>query len=194
MKTAEIIKTKTPLKLSFAGGLSDIKPYSRKYSGFSIASAIDKYIYVSCSHSKDGFFNLNYMGKNEICKSIDKIDNEFIREAIRFTGLENTPLNINIRSDLSPMNGLGSSAALTVGLLNCLHSIKAENISRKQLAEEACKLEIKIMKKYAGEQDQYISCFGGLNAISYGKDNPIIKEICLPENFMTELNNRLMLL
>jgi D-glycero-alpha-D-manno-heptose-7-phosphate kinase len=150
-----MIITRTPLRISFFGGGSDFKSFYEKYGGAVLSTTINKYIYVIVNPNPD--------------KSINNVDNEIIRTCMKYTGITKG-IGIAIMSDVPAGAGLGGSSALTVGVLNALHAFKGEKITAKQLAQEACHIEIDILKSPIGVQDQYAAAYGGLRLYRFSKD------------------------
>ena len=158
------IITKTPLRISFFGGGSDIKKFYLKKRGLIISSTIDKYIYVTIKRHGNTFdekYRINYQQSENVNK-INKIKNNIIRESLKYLKIDE-PLYISTIADIPARSGLGSSSSFTVGLLKGLFELKHKKISKKELAELACKIEIDIIKSPIGKQDQYAAAFGGLN-------------------------------
>ena len=159
-----IIMTRTPLRISFAGGGTDLPAYYRSTDGAVLSCAIDKYVYVTVKRHGALFneaFRLNY-SVSESTSSLGEVRNAIARECIRLLGIK-PPLYISTIADLPSGSGLGSSAAFAVGLLNALHTYRGEAVSEGQLAEEACHVEIEILVRPVGKQDQYAAAYGGLN-------------------------------
>ncbi len=163
-----IITTATPQRISFAGGGTDINYFYEKHGGLSLSTTIDKFIYVTVKiHNK--LFNEKYRLNYSITEHVNKLDdikNEIARECIRFLNIED-PLYISSTSDMPALSGLGSSSSFAVGLLHALHLLKGDHVSIAQIAEEACHIEINILKKPIGKQDQYAAAFGGVNLFSF---------------------------
>ena len=188
MKNLKTVITRTPLRISFFGGGSDIKKFYIKNKGEVISSAINKFIYVTIKkHGKtfDERFRLNYQ-KSENIDKIDDIKNNIIRESLKYLNI-NEPLYISTIADIPSMSGLGSSSAFTVGLLKGLFALKNKKINKKKLAELACKIEIDILKSPIGKQDQYAATYGGMNRFVFTKENvsilPLEKKIKPEELF-----------
>ncbi len=165
-----MIISKTPLRISFVGGGSDLKEYySAGRPGAVVSTAIDKYVYVMVNSRFDGSIRVGY-SKSETVSSVDEIEHDIIREALRLTGIKDS-IEITYVGDM-PIGragtGLGSSSALAVGLLAALYRHIGKKADAKKLAEQACKIEIDILKRPIGKQDQYASAFGGLNHITFG--------------------------
>ena len=168
MKEAKIVITQTPLRLSFFGGSSDIESFYLKNNGCVISSTIDKYIYVTLkSHGNlfDEKYRLNYQ-QAENLDNVKDIKNNIIRECLNFFKIED-PLYISTVADIPSQSGLGSSSSFTVGLLNALYSYTGKKVSAGKLAEEACHIEIEVIKSPIGKQDQYAAAFGGLNKFDF---------------------------
>jgi len=164
-----MIITATPLRVSLLGGNTDFPKYYKKYGGAVLTMAIDKYVYCIITKRFDDEIRINWSIKEKVNRVSD-IKHEIVREAMRMVGVDRG-VEITFLSDVpGEGSGLGSSSSVAVGLLNALHLYKGEQIGAKQLAEEACCLEIDILKKPIGVQDQYIAVFGGLNLIKFGKE------------------------
>jgi D-glycero-alpha-D-manno-heptose-7-phosphate kinase len=167
--------TQTPLRVSFAGGGTDLAAYYRLSSGAVLSSAIDKFIYVILNKRFDDKIYISY-SKKEIVDSVDEIQHELVREAMRIAGVERG-VEIAIMADIpSAGSGLGSSSSLTVGLLNAFHTYRGNQVSAEQLAQEACRIEIEICGKPIGKQDQYIAAYGGLKFIEFRADETVTVE------------------
>ena len=189
------VTTITPQRLSFAGGGTDLPDFYRAHGGAVLSSAIDKYIYVTVKrHSPlfDEVYRLSY-SQTEHCNSLDEIKNDVARECLRFVHVE-PPLFIATASDLPASSGLGSSSSFAVGLLYALHTLRGEDVSAGQLAEEACHVEIEALKRPIGKQDQYAAAFGGLNYISFQQDGRVqLDSISLPGRGTADLFRHSML-
>ena len=173
----KVVITKTPLRVSFVGGGTDIPYFYKKYSGGTVSCAIDKYIYVTVKYHNDFSFKyrLNY-SVTEHVNSIEKIKNLRIKSVLNFLKIKK-PLYINTFSDFPANTGLGSSSSFTVGLLMALTKLINRKLSRRKLAEIAYRIEKKITKDTLGKQDHYISAFGGFKLIRYKKNKVTIRNI-----------------
>lgn len=173
-----MIISRTPLRISFVGGGSDIASYYRYSPGAVVSTAINKYIYIMVEKQFDGRIIAQY-SKMEIVKKVSQIKNNLIREAMKLTGVDGG-IHVTSISDIpSEGTGMGSSSVYLVGLLNALYAYRGMHVSAEQLAQEACRIEIDILKKPIGKQDQYIAAYGGLQYIEFHSDggvkiNPII--------------------
>lgn len=189
-----MIITQTPLRISFFGGGTDFKEYYRLNKGGAVLStAIDKYIYVIIKKRFDDKICLNYSRK-EIVDRVDEIKHDLIREAMRKTGIEKG-VEITTLADVpSEGTGLGSSSSVTVGLLNTFYLYQAHSQLAETLAEEACQIEIDILKKPMGKQDQYAAAFGNLNLMKFNPDDTVtLQNLSLDQEIERELEANLML-
>jgi D-glycero-alpha-D-manno-heptose-7-phosphate kinase len=147
-----MIISKPPLRVSFAGGGTDIADYYRTGYGAVVSSAIRKYVYVTVNKRFDDDIRISY-AKTEIVDSVDKIEHGLVREALRKVGIRNG-IEITTIADIpSRGTGLGSSSAIAVGLVNALCAFKGYRASPKKLAEEACEMEIEKLGEAIGKQD-----------------------------------------
>lgn len=188
-----MIITQAPLRISFVGGGTDLPDFYRKHGGAVISTAIDKYVFVIVKERFDNMIYLNWM-KKEIVSDIDQIEHELIREAMRKTqvlkGVEITTL-----SDIpAEGSGLGSSSSITVALLQALYLHQGIHVDAEKLAAEACEIEIEVLGKPIGKQDQYIAAYGGLRHFEFKKDHSVV--VRTPEinnDFLHQLDSHLML-
>lgn len=171
-----MIITQTPLRISFVGGGTDLADFYTKQGGTVVSSAINKYVYVIVKERFDKMIYLNWM-KKEIVDRVDKIEHELIREAMKKTGVLGG-VEITTLSDIpAEGSGLGSSSSITVGLLHALYLYQGIPVSAEKLAQEACEIEIEILGKPIGKQDQYIAAFGGLRCFMFNKDHTVTVNI-----------------
>lgn len=167
-----MIISQTPLRISFVGGGTDMPSYYEKTPGMVISTSIDKYLFVIINERFDDKIYINYM-KKEIVNHVNEIEHELVREAMRLTGVK-MGVEITMLADIpSTGSGLGSSSSLTVGLLNALYNYVGKQVTHEQLASEACKIEIDILKKPIGKQDQYIAAYGGVNKFIFNKNGSV---------------------
>ena len=167
-----MIITQTPLRVSLAGGGTDLKAFYDIESGRTISLAIDKYIFVIVSQRFDAKIYVNYT-KKEIVDHVDDLQHELVREAMRITGLSNG-VEVTMLADIpSEGSGLGSSSSLTVGLLNAFHIYEGRQVTAEQLAREACQIEVDICGKPIGKQDQYIAAYGGIHEFEYWSNGTV---------------------
>jgi D-glycero-alpha-D-manno-heptose-7-phosphate kinase len=160
-----MIIVQTPLRVSFFGGGTDFPSFYNSEGGCVLTSSIDKYIFVTVKQRFDDFLRIGYT-KTEIVETVDQVQHELIREALRKTNIKRG-VEITTMGDIPSGSGLGSSSAVTVGSLHAMYTYQNEMVSQERLAEEACDIEINILKKPIGKQDQYISAFGGMRFIEF---------------------------
>jgi len=170
-----MIITQTPLRLGLVGGGTDLPDYYRPHGGRVLNCAIDKYVYVIVTQRFDDEIYVNY-SKKEIVSSIDDLEHELVREAMRIAGVR-SGVEITTLADIpSTGSGLGSSSSVTVGLLHALFAYQGRQMTAQDLAELACVIELDICGKKIGKQDQYIAAYGGVRDISFGPGEEISVE------------------
>lgn len=187
---------RTPFRVSFFGGGTDLPEYFNKYRGAVIGTAIDKYIYHTISRFPSELFEYNTKisySKVECVKSIDDITHLPFREILRSTNILKD-VEIHIAADLPSYSGLGSSSSFTVGLLQAINAFKGQDISPLELAKEAIRIERDVLRESVGCQDQTFAAFGGMNLIRFGPDNEIVVEpLHLSGNVIEELSASLIM-
>jgi len=188
-----MIITRSPLRVSLGGGGTDLPSYSREHGGFLIAGAIDKYVYINI-HPRfvDGFL-LKYSHMEEAA-TIDEIRHPIIREGLRAVGIRARNLEITSMADIPAGTGLGSSGSFTTALLKALHAYKKQLIRPQELAEQACHVEIDILKEPIGRQDQYIAAYGGLTCFEFARDGTVTTTpLAVTEETLFNLEDNLLL-
>jgi D-glycero-alpha-D-manno-heptose-7-phosphate kinase len=189
-----MIISRTPLRISFAGGGSDLAAYYQHEPGAVVSTAINQYIYITVNKKFDRKIRASY-SITEIVEKVDELQHELIREALRMVNLDGG-IEITSISDIpSQGTGLGSSSTYTVGLLNALYAHSGRQASSERLAREACIIEIEQCSKPIGKQDQYIAAYGGLRLIQFNPDGSVFIDpiIVKPETNKT-LQERFILL
>lgn len=168
-----MIITQTPLRISFAGGGTDMKGYYAESGGAVISSAIDKYIYVVIKERFDGKIRVGYT-RTEMVDTVAQIEHELVRECLTLTGIEGG-VEIATMADIpSEGSGLGSSSTVTVGLLHAMYAYRGVLVTAETLAAQACAIEIDILGKPIGKQDQYIAAYGGLRRFEFRPDESVV--------------------
>jgi len=173
-----MIISKTPLRVSFAGGGSDIGAYYLSNYGAVVSTAIDKFMYVMINKTFDQKIRVIY-SKIQYVEKFEDIEHDLAREALKLLGITDTGMDIAYMGDMLPAHtgsGLGASSSLTVGILNAIHAYKGEHVSAKTLAEEACRIEIEILGRPIGKQDQYAAAYGGFNYMRFNRDESVSVE------------------
>ncbi len=187
-----MIITRTPVRISLGGGGTDLASYYSKHGGFLVAVAIDKHIFVTVNKRFEDSFRISY-SKTEIVDNIKEIRHPIVREGLRLLDYERG-LEITTIADVPANTGLGTSSSFTVGLLNALHTYKRESITMKALAEEACKIEIDILKEPIGKQDQYMAAFGGIVCLTFDKNGEVtVTPLNISPDTIDELERHIML-
>jgi len=170
-----MIITQTPLRIGLLGGGTDLPGYYKENGGRVLNCALDKYVYVIVKQRFDDDIYVNY-SKKEIVSRVGDLEHELVREAMRMTGVTQG-VEITTLADIpSAGSGLGSSSAVTVGLLHALFAYQGRQVSAEELAERACVIEIERCGKPIGKQDQYIAAFGGIRDIRFGPGDGVVAE------------------
>jgi D-glycero-alpha-D-manno-heptose-7-phosphate kinase len=187
-----MIISRTPFRISLAGGGSDIAEYYRHRPGNVVSMAINRYMYVTVNRRFDDRIRVSYT-QTEIVDRVEDIQHDLIREAMKMTGVSRG-VEITTIADLPAGIGLGSSSTLTVGVLNALDALNGERRSPEDLARRACQIEIDVLKKPIGKQDQYIAAYGGLQDIYFHPDDTVsVHPVLCPVAARDQLLRRLML-
>ena len=170
-----MIITQTPLRIGLLGGGTDLPGYYREHGGRVLNCAIDKYIYVIVKQRFDDDIYVNY-SKKEIVSRVEDLDHELVREAMLMTGVT-SGVEITTLADIpSAGSGLGSSSAVTVGLLHALYAYQRHQVTAEDLADRACQIEIERCGKPIGKQDQYIAAYGGIRDLRFGPGEEVVAE------------------
>lgn len=169
-----MIIVRTPLRISFVGGGSDLKAFYGQSEGKVVCTSIDKFVYAIVKERFDDLIYINY-SKKETVAQVDEIQHGLVREAMRTTGVTHG-IEITTLADIpSTGSGLGSSSSITVALLHALHTYQNNLVTAEQLALEACRIEIDVLKKPIGRQDQYAAAYGGVNQFTFKPDDTTVR-------------------
>lgn len=188
-----MIITRTPFRISFCGGGSDLPAFYEKNGGCVLSTSIDKYMYLSVHPSFRKEDTILKYSKTEIRKNLWEIEHRYFKIILQKMDIHG--VEITSTADIPAGTGLGSSSAFTVGLLHSLHSYKGKFVSKEQLAKEACQVEILDLKEPIGKQDQYAAAYGGLNFYTFNRDGSVFVEPVLMETeAKKDLERSLMLL
>lgn len=186
-----MIITRTPFRVSFGGGGTDLPEYYRKHNGAVLSTSINKYMYINIHPYFDSGINVKY-SKTEQVKSVDELQHPIVREAMKMSSVLKG-VEIASISDIPSGTGLGSSSSFTVGLMNALYAYQGRNASAEKLARDACEIELNKINSPIGKQDQYAAAYGGLNFIEFRQDETVsVKPVMLNPSLKKELNNNLM--
>ena len=188
-----MIITQTPLRIGLLGGGTDLPSYYRENGGRVLNCAIDKYIYVIVKQRFDDDIYVNY-SKKEIVTRVEDLEHELVREAMWMAGVT-SGVEITTLADIpSAGSGLGSSSAVTVGLLHALLAYQGRQVAAEELAEQACTIEIERCGKPIGKQDQYIAALGGIRDIHFGPGDEVVpRELALSAAHRRALQQQIML-
>ena len=168
------IVSAAPFRISFAGGGTDLPAFYEREGGAVFSCAIDKHVYVTLKRLSPFFddkYRLNY-SRTEIVNSVEEIENSIIRACLTMLPVP-PPLYIGVIADVPTSSGLGASSSFAVSLLEALHVLRGERVSPAQLAAEAVKVEIELLHRPIGKQDQYAAAWGGLNYMSFEADGRV---------------------
>jgi D-glycero-alpha-D-manno-heptose-7-phosphate kinase len=167
-----MIIARSPLRISIGGGGTDLPSYYEHHGGFLIAGAIDKYVYITLHQTFVDHMIIKYSQMERIT-DVTKIQHPIIREAIKLLGITELKLELTSMADIPAGTGLGSSGSFTTALLKILHHYKKHLVHPNELAEEACHIEIDLLKEPTGKQDQYIASYGGINCFEFEKTGEV---------------------
>ena len=188
-----MIITRSPLRISLGGGGTDLPSYYNEHGGFLVAAAIDKYVYINIHRRFIDGYLLKYSHMEEAA-SVDEIKHPIVRECLRLVGDMPRNLEITSMADIPAGTGLGSSGSFTTALLKALHSCRKSLVHPQELAEEACHVELDILKEPIGKQDQYISAYGGITCFEFRRDEPVrAYPLRLSEETLFNLEDNLLL-
>ena len=186
-----MIITRTPFRVSFGGGGTDLPEYYKKHGGAALSTSINKYMYISIHPYFDSGINIKY-SKTEQVKSVEEIQHPLVREAMKLSSVLKG-VEISSISDIPSGTGLGSSSSFTVGLMNALYAYQGRNASAEKLARDACDIELNKVKSPIGKQDQYAAAYGGLNFIEFNADESVsVRPVMLKPGLKREMNQNLM--
>ena len=187
-----MIITRTPFRISFAGGGSDLANYYEKFGGAVLSTAIDKYVYLSMHpyFFKDGYF-LKYKEVEDV-HNVEDIKHRIIREVFKLYNIKG--VDFNSSADIPSGTGLASSSAFTAGLITLCNAYNETYLSKEEVAEQACHVEIDLLKEPIGKQDQYACACGGLNFIEFEKNGHVnVEKVFLTTDGYKRLENNLMM-
>ena len=188
-----MIITRSPLRISLGGGGTDLPSYYRKHGGFVLSAAINRYVYITINEAFRPRIILKYSRLEDV-ERWEEIQHPIIREALKLTGIMGPYLEIVSLSDIPAGTGLGSSGSFTTALLRALHTMKRNFVPPQELAEQACHIEIDLLKEPVGKQDQYISAFGGITCFEFLPDDTVIAEpLKIPAETLANLEDSLLL-
>jgi len=187
-----MIISRAPVRITLGGGGTDLASYYSKHEGFLIAGGIDKYVFISANKRFYDSIRLSY-SQTEIVDEVAQIKHRIFREALKLLGVERGIELVSI-ADVPANCGLGTSSSFTVSLLNALHTYKRDFVNQRQLADEACHVEIDVLNEPIGKQDQYMAAFGGLTCLTFEKNgNVIVEPLKISSEDMDRLEGNILL-
>jgi D-glycero-alpha-D-manno-heptose-7-phosphate kinase len=189
-----VIITSSPLRISLGGGGTDLPSYYREHTGYVISAAINKYVYITLHETFAEEIIVKY-SKMEVVHSPDEIKHPIVREALKLVGIDGQPhLEITSMSDIPSGTGLGSSGSFTTALLRALHCLKKNSIPARDLAEQACHIELELLGEPIGKQDQYIAAIGGITCFTFNSDGHVgVEPLRLSAETLNTLEDNLIL-
>ncbi|HLU83598.1 MAG TPA: hypothetical protein VKZ43_09365 [Trueperaceae bacterium] len=186
-------KVATPLRLPFAGGLTDVKDYATRFGGATVSSTIDLGVRVNVTASETGSYEIHSVLGAQSAVQPAQIDSDLVREALRSVGHEGPPLAVTVEVDVVDHSGLGTSGAITVALLHALRAWRGERPSAAALASEAAHIEVEVMGGASGYHDANVCARGGLLLVEYRGPAVAAQELKLPPGFRDRLQSSLLL-
>jgi len=190
-----MIITKTPFRISFCGGGTDLPDFYKKYNGQVLSTTIDKYMYILVK-KQTGIVEHKYKihwNKTEFKNHISQINHPIVKKTLQYFKI-NYPIEISSYSDIPASTGLGSSSAFTVGLVKALCALQKKTMTKKKISEIASKIEVDLIKRRIGRQDHYATCYGGLNHITFFKDDSVkVSKVIISKKNKKKLENSLAL-
>jgi D-glycero-alpha-D-manno-heptose-7-phosphate kinase len=184
-----MIVSKTPLRMSFVGGGSDLPAFYREEVGAVLSTSIDKYMYICVNKKFDGRIRISYTRTEEVERR-EEVEHPLVREALDFVGIDGGVEIASMADIPSKGSGLGSSSTYTVGLLNALYAYRNQYVSKEELASQACEIEIDRCGEPIGKQDQYAAAYGGLNLIRFHPDDTVsVDPVVCKRSLLQELED-----
>ena len=187
-----MILSRAPTRITLGGGATDLKSYYSKYGGFLIGGAINKYYSILANRRFYDSIRLSY-SQVEVKDKVTDIEHRIFRAALELLGIEKG-IELHCTADIPDKCGLGTSSSFTVSLLNALHAYKKDFVTQKNLAEEACHIEIDVLGEPIGKQDQYMASFGGLTCLTFEKNGDVLVEpLQISDEALIQLESNILL-
>ena len=188
-----MIITRSPLHITLGGGGTDLPSYYEAHAGFLVAVTIDKYVYITLHQTFQQELIVKYSSM-ERTTAVEDVQHPIVRECLKLVGIETPSLEVTSMADIPAGTGLGSSGSFTTALLKALHTLKKNIVHPRELAEQACHVELTLLKEPIGKQDQYVAAFGGMTCFEFGKDGAVRAEpLQLAAETLYNLEDNLML-
>jgi D-glycero-alpha-D-manno-heptose-7-phosphate kinase len=188
-----MIIARSPLRITFGGGGTDLASYYAENEGFAISGAIDKYVYVTVMRPFSPGIFLKYSSLEHVA-SASEVRHPIMRAALELERLDRPQIEITALADIPAGTGLGSSASFTTALLKALHAHRRRSAHSRDLAEQACHIEIDRLGQPVGKQDQYAAAFGGMNCLTFHRDHTVtVQPLKIARQTLFELEDNLLL-
>lgn len=188
-----MIITRSPLRISLGGGGTDLSSYYSEHEGFFISAAVDKYVYITLHETFEQEIIVKY-SQHERVQRVAEIRHPIVRNALELLNIQKPNIEITSMADIPAGTGLGSSGSFTTALLKTLHSYRKNIILPEELAEQACRIEIDILKEPIGKQDQYIASYGGITCFTISKEGKVKADpLNISEEILFDLEDNLLL-
>ena len=187
-----MIIARSPLRITLGGGGTDLPSYYEKFGGFLIAGAIDRYVYITLHETFVNYLIIKY-SKMEKVRKLDSIKHPIIREALKMLDIDCSYLEMSSMADIPAGTGLGSSGSFTTALLKSLHAYQRNLIHPRELAEQACEIEINKLGEPIGKQDQYIAAYGGITCFEFTKKSVKAYPLKIQKEILYDLEDNLLL-
>jgi len=188
-----MIITRSPLRISLGGGGTDLPSYYENNEGFLIAASIDKYIYITLHKTFGTNFIIKYSDIEKVNK-IEEIKHPIIRESLKYLDIKETNIEISSIANIPAGTGLGSSGSFTTALLKAIHTYKKDIVTKYELANEACHIEMDVLKEPIGKQDQFIASYGGITSFTFRKNGEVnVSTLKLSNETLYNLQDNLLL-
>ena len=186
-------RVRTPLRLPFAGGLTDVREYAERFGGVTVSATIARGVEVQLGASLSGYFEVSDSDGEEATASLGEIRNDLVRESLRAVDSRHGPVRVEVRSEVESRSGLGASGAIAVALLHAALAARGELPGREELAREAARIEVEVLAGNSGYHDPHICARGGLLRLDYRGDRVEATEVALPEGFLARFEDSLLL-
>jgi D-glycero-alpha-D-manno-heptose-7-phosphate kinase len=187
-----LILSRAPTRITLGGGGTDLQSYYSKYGGFLIGAGINKYCNILANRRFYDSIRLSY-SRMEIKDRAADVEHRIFRAALELAGIDGG-IELHSTADVPAGCGLGTSSSFTVALLNALHTYRRDFVTHKQLAEEACHIEIDILGEPIGKQDQYMAAYGGLTCLTFERNGEVFAEpLRIPPEALDQLESNLLL-
>lgn len=188
-----MIRVQTPLRIPFAGGLTDVKGYAERFGGVTVSSTVGLGAEVTLDRSASGRFEVFAAEGNEVAERLDDVRNDLVRETLRAVDPRHPPVRVGVRLDVSGRSGLGASGAIAVALLHAARTARHQESTAEELGQEAARIEVDVLDGNSGYHDPHVCARGGLLRLDYRGAEVSAKQVSVPAGFMEEFEASLLL-